>query len=132
MDGVVIAGFTIGRAVLYFALCWSVYVSARALYEAFRTYKCGFELAGTELESWQHKRSHIAALLGVAFYNFYNIFAYVWFDLEAAQQLGEDDRTIGIFNVFFFNLLWLFLINHFKQERVGEISRSGWWDILKF
>jgi hypothetical protein len=120
-----------GRDLLYFALMWSVYVSIKALYEAYMTAKNDLVGECDEKQKYAHKRSHIAALLGIAFYSIYNIFAYIWFDLKDTG-LGNDDRSIGVFNLLFMNLLWLIIISHFKHERKGDVNYTSWKELLKF
>ena len=120
-----------GRYVLYFALAWSVFVAVKALYEAYMTAK---EEIRSEINKEQrdgHKRSHLAILIGIAFYSFYNIAAYLYFDSKV-PDFATDDRTIGVFNLFFMNILWLFAISHFKHERKGNVGSTSWKEILKF
>lgn len=121
----------IGRAVLYFALCWSLFISVKAFYEAYKT--TSQELLGERdiTQRYAHRRAHVAALIGIGCYNFYNIFAYVWFDVKDTG-LQIDDRSIGVFNVLFMNLLWLIIISHFKHERKGNVKNSSWRELLKF
>lgn len=123
--------FVVGRYLLYFALCWSLFVVIKAVYEAYMT--SIQDLVGEKdiRQENKHKRAHIAALMGISFYNLYNIFAYVWFDTKDTG-LGVDDRTIGVFNILFMNLLWLIIISHFKHERKGNVTSSSWLELLKF
>ena len=119
-----------GRGTLYFALCWTVYVLVKAAYEAYKHHTEPF--AGcVDDDKEQHKRVHIIYLIGVVAVCFGQLFGYLWFDMKNTG-LGYDDRTIGVFNILFINLLMLFLINHFKAERVGKPENGSWKEILKF
>lgn len=120
-----------GRATLYFALTWTLYVTIKAFYEASMTNKNEIQGEVCQQHQYSHKRQHIAILLSIAFVSLFMIFAYVWFDMEDTG-LGDDDRSIGIFNVFFINLHWLVIINHFKNERLGNSHIPKVGDIFKF
>ena len=119
------------RVILYFALLWAVFVSVKAFYEAYKTSVS--DIVGEKLQEHQdaHKRQHIAVLLGIAFTSLFMIFSYVWFDVENTG-LRDEDRSIGIFLVLFINLLWLVIINHFKNERLGKSHILKISEIFKF
>lgn len=122
---------TPGRVTLYFALMWSLFVSAKAFFEAVMTSKSDFKGEADKSHKYAHKRSHIVALIAIALVSLYMVFAYLWFDIEDTG-LGNDDRTIGVFNVFFINLLWLIIISHFRHERLGSVDSTSWRELLKF
>ena len=124
-------GNVIGRVVLYFALACSVFVAIKAAWEAYKTATMDFNGETGNREKEAHRRAHIASLIGISFVSLFMVFSYVWFDVEDTG-LGFDDRTIGVFNVLFTNILWLFFINHFKQERKGVIKKANWKELLKF
>jgi hypothetical protein len=76
-----------------------------------------------------HKRAHIAALGAIAAYNAFDIFSYAWFPMI---YNGIADYTVGFFNLGALNVVWLFIIDHFRQERQGDIHKSDWRELFKF
>lgn len=123
-------GALAGRITLYFALMWTVFVMAKAIYEAYRHVNGDFAgCNGEDLE--EHRKVHILYLLAVVGVCIGQLLGYVWFDLKQTG-LGTDDRTIGVFNILFINVLMLFVINHFKSERLGVPDKGTWKEILKF
>jgi hypothetical protein len=125
------AGPMIARGMLYFALAWSVFVIIKGFKEAYLTASNGFKLADTTDEEWSHKRAHIVLSLGAGVYLIYNIFSYVYFDI-GVEEFDVQDRSIGIFNLFFLNYYLLNVIDHFKQERIKKVGPSKMSDLFKF
>ena len=122
---------TIGRLTLYFALLWTVFVFVKAIYEAYRHVVDDFRNEDDPVKKCEHKKVHIIYLVGAAAVCFSQLIGYLWFDLKDTG-LGNDDRTIGVFNILFINLFMLFAINHFKHERKGTQEKGTWTEILKF
>ena len=110
---------------LRFVELMAVYVMVKAIYEIYKTWKAD-KIDGSRL----HTNQHIAALLVILFYSGYDVFSFLWF--EHIMNDSTADYTISFFNMFFSNLMMLLMIDHFKQERVGEITKSTWWDLFKF
>ena len=110
-------------------------ISVMRIGEAFSIFiviKCIWEMRMTSISNFDdtaHKRSHIAALGSIAAYSLYDVFSYVWFE---AMNQNLVDYTISFFNIFTLNILWLFIIDHFKQERLGDIKKSTWLELFKF
>ena len=119
-----------GRGTLYFALCWTVFVLVKALYEMYK-HSSSYFAGCKEEDKEQHRKVHILYLLGVVGVCISQLFGYLWFDLKNTG-LEYDDRAVGVFNIFFINLLLLFIINHFKHERIGKQEHGSWREILKF
>ena len=119
-----------GRGTLYFALFWTVYVLIKAVYEMYKHVSDTFAGCGEE-DKEQHRKVHILYLFGVVGVCIGQLFGYLWFDLKNTG-LQHDDRAIGVFNILFINVLMLFIINHFKHERIGKQEHGSWREILKF
>ena len=115
-------GVQLGIWVIFAALLGNVYISIRALYESYMQYKSDFD-------DYAHKRAHIAALGVIFAYSWYDIFSFLWFtDIYES----DVDYTISFFNLVFINLIWLFIIHHFKQERTNDYSKVTWQKLIKF
>ena len=101
---------------------FSIFITIKCLWEMRMTYKSDFD-------DDAHKRSHIAALGSIAIYSVYDVFSYVWFE---AMNQNIADYSISFFNIFTLNIIWLFIIHHFRQERLGNIKKSDWLELFKF
>jgi hypothetical protein len=115
-------GLQIGVWVIFLGLYGNVYIAVRAIYEAVMQYRSNFD-------DHQHKRAHIATLGAIFAYSIYDIASFLWF-LDIYQK--DSDYTISFFNLFFVNIIWLFVIHHFKQERLNDYSKASWNKLLKF
>ena len=107
--------------VIIIGMLFSAFMSVKAIVELYKTARDDFEPL--------HKRAHIAALGGIVAYNMFDIFSFSWFPLIYD---GFVDYTIGFFNLVALNVIWLFLIDHFRQERLDRIKPSGWKELFKF
>ena len=115
-------GIQLGIWVIFLGLSGNVYIAFRAVYEAYRQYVSDFD-------DDNHKRAHIAALGAIFGYSFYDIFSFIWF---TDIYKNDVDFTISFFNLFFINIIWLFIIHHFKQERTNDYSKVTWNKLIKF
>ena len=110
-----------GFIVIIIAMLFSAFLAVKAVFEAYMTTRSSLEPL--------HKRAHIAALGAIIAYNFFDIFSYAWFPLIYSDFV---DYTVGFFNLTTLNVIWLFIIDHFRQERLGNITRSNWKELFKF
>lgn len=113
-----------GEYLIEGALLTHVYIIIRGIYEAYQTNK-------SKLLDLLHKRSHLAICLGIVAYASYDLFSFLWF-LDKTMNSDGMDYTISVFNIILFNVLNLFVIDHFKQERFGEIRMTSWKELFKF
>ena len=111
-----------GVYIMRFGEAFSIFIAIKSLWEMRMTTVSSFVDA-------LHKRAHIAALGAITAYSMYDVFSYVWFE---AMNTNYIDYSISFFNIFTLNVIWLFIIDHFRQERIGEISRSTWYELFKF
>lgn len=111
-----------GINVMRIGEAFSIFIAIKALWEIRMTSISDFEVL--------HKRAHIAALGAIVAYSLYDVFSYVWF--EKIMNLSFIDYSISFFNIFTLNIIWLFVIDHFRQERRGDIKKSTWLELFKF
>lgn len=111
-----------GEIVMRGAEVFALYVVVRALYEGYKTNISDFDDA-------MHKRAHIAALGAIVAYNIFDLYSFIHFE---EMNVGPIDYTISFFNLLSLNVLWLFIIDHFKQERKGTIEKTNWFELFKF
>jgi hypothetical protein len=111
-----------GMNVMRIGEAFSIFIVIKALWEMRMTSTSNFD-------DPPHKRAHIAALGAIAAYSLYDVFSFVWFEPMNADYL---DYTISFFNIFTLNIIWLFVIDHFRQERKGDIRKSNWFELFKF
>ena len=100
---------------------FSLFIVVKCLWEMRMTTKANFDPL--------HKRSHIAALGAIAMYSLFDVFSFVWF-----EAMNDDviDYSISFFNIFALNIIWLFVVDHFRQERLDDIKKSTWYELFKF
>ena len=111
-----------GIDVMRIGEAFSIFIVIKAIYEAYKTSTSNFD-------DFSHKRAHIAALGVISMYSVFDVFSFIWF-----EAMNDDyvDYTISFFNIFALNVIWLFIIDHFKQERKGHIKKSTWYELFKF
>jgi hypothetical protein len=124
-----IIGF--GSFVIYFGQGWSVFVAIKAFWEAYKTATTNFVMKEHQEHDHAHKRGHIVGALGIGFYAIFDVFSFQWFRGDGIY-MEAGDYTIAFFNLLAINVLFLMIIDHFKQERVGKMGKSTWIDLLKF
>lgn len=105
-----------------------VFVIIKAVYEMYKHHGYLKKSKGV-YNSTLHTRQHIAALLGIITYNIYDIWSYVYFEIDT---MTNTDYSVLFFNLLFMNILWLIIITHFKQERLDRTMKVSFWDLFKF
>lgn len=107
----------------------SVYIILKAWWELYMNNKAIDSRKGV-YGSIVHSYQHMAALIGIIFYNCYDLFSYIWF--EGFMEYGNSDFSVLFFNILFLNIVWLIVIDHFKQERLEKSEPINFIDIFKF
>ena len=110
-----------GINVMRIGEAFSIFIVIKALWEMRMTSISNFEVL--------HKRSHIAALGAIVGYSLYDVFCFIWFETMNENYI---DYSISFFNIFTLNIIWLFVIDHFRQERRCDIKKSTWLELFKF
>ena len=115
-------GLQMGVWTIFLGLSFNVFICIKAIYEGYMQWKSDW---GDDA----HKRAHIAGLGVIAAYSIYDLFSFAWF-----MDIYYDnvDYTVSFFNLLFVNIIWLFIIHHFKQERTDDYSRVTWWKLINF
>lgn len=107
---------------------FSVFVILKAVWELYMNNKKVIE--GGVYNSIIHSYQHMAALIGIIFYNCFDLFSYIYF--EDLVDYSNGDYSVFFFNIIFLNIVWLIIINHFKQERKEKADTLTFLDIFKF
>ena len=107
----------------------SVYIILKSCWELYANNKT-IEDRGGVYGSIVHSYQHMAALVGIIFYNAFDIFSYIWF--EDLTEWTHGDYSVLFFNITFLNIVWLIIIDHFKQERLSISEPINFIDIFKF
>jgi uncharacterized membrane protein len=115
-------GFHLDVWIILLGLFGNVIIAIKAVYE-------GYQQSISDFDHEPHKRAHIAALGAIFAYSLYDIVSFAWF-LDIYEN--DVDYTISFFNLLFINIIWLFVIHHFKQERTGDYSKVTWNKLIKF
>jgi hypothetical protein len=114
-------GLHLGVWIIFLALSGNVFIIVKAIAEAYKQWLSDFD-------DFSHKRAHIAALGAIAIYSLYDIVSFTWF-LDIYDN--DADLTISFFNLVFINIIWLFIIHHFKQERLSDYSKVTWKKLIE-
>ena len=115
--------------VIRIAEFFSVYIVLKAWWELYKNNKTISHKGGI-YGSITHSYQHMSALIGIIFYNCFDIFSYIWF--EDLTEWTQGDYSILFFNIVFLNIVWLIIIDHFKQERLNKDEPINFMDIFKF
>jgi len=115
--------------VVRLAELFSCYIILKAIWELWLNQKTIIGETGV-YSSIVHAYQHMAALVGIICYNIFDLFSYVYF--EDLVAYSDGDYTVFFFNILFMNIVWLIIIDHFKQERIGVVKSINFMDIFKF
>lgn len=97
--------------------------------------KAGLEIVQTsrtgEVEKSEiHANQHMVYLLTISLYEVVNTITYICaiFDMEPITNV----QWLLFIKINFLNLIFLLIINHFKQERLKKVGTLALFDIFKF
>jgi len=106
-----------------------VFVIIKALWELWQNQKEIIRGKGV-YKSIVHTYQHMAALVGIIMYLGYDLYSYWYFENHILYSL--IDYSILVVNLIFQGILWLVVIDHFRQERINDVREFDFWDIFKF
>jgi hypothetical protein len=115
--------------IMRFAEIFAAFVIVKAVYEFYMNNKLLVKEKGI-YGSIEHSYQHMAALIGIITYNIFDIMSFIYF--EDVMNEVITDYSISFFNIMYINIVWLIMIDHFKQERKGKTKVINIKDLFKF